>query len=87
MGMYAFLKEYEKANMFTGEQVKQIIVTELFSSFSKAKPIMSQAHRVRSVMITNRLLQAGGIIFEDNKLSFDFDKVIDTCKVMMKVRK
>ena len=44
---------------------------------------MTQAHRVRSVMITNRLLSEGAIIFANNQLSFDFDKVIDTCKTML----
>jgi len=83
MGMYAFLREYEAAGAFTSDQTKQIIVTELYSSFLKVKPLMSQAHRVRSVMITNRMLQEGAIIYKDGKLLFDFDKAIDCARVML----
>ncbi len=84
MGIYAFLREFEQRGVFTNNQVKEIIVSELYGSFLKVKPVMSQAHRVRSVMITNRMLQAGAIIYGDGKLSFDFDKAIDTAKIMLK---
>ena len=83
MGMHSFLREYEAKGVFTTDQIRQIMTTDLYSSFLKAKPKMTQAHRVRSVMITNRLLSEGAIIFANNQLSFDFDKVIDTCKTML----
>ncbi len=83
MGIFAFLREYVDAGVFSEQQSKEIITTELYSSFAKAKPVMSQAHRVRSVMITNRLMSEGGIIFQNNKLSFDFDKVIGATKAML----
>ena len=83
MGMYSFLRQYVAQGVFSDEQAKQIIVTELFASFLKAKPQLSQAHRVRSVMITNRLLIEGGIVFDNDVLSFNFDKVIDTCATML----
>ena len=83
MGIYAFLKEYENAGIFTSEQVKEIVVTELFGSFTKAKPHLTQAHRVRSVMIVNRMFETGAMDFVNNKLIFDFDKVIETSKLML----
>ncbi len=83
MGIYAFLEEYENAGLFTQDQVNQIIVTELYSNFSKAKPKMSQAHRVRSVMITNRMMSEKAITFSNNQLSFDIPKVIEVAKTML----
>lgn len=84
MGMYCFLDEFEKQGYFTSEQVKQIIVTSLAYGFLKGKPSLNQAHRVRSVMICQRMISTGAIKVDDGKLLFDFDKVIATSKEMMK---
>ena len=83
MGMYAFLDEFEKAGYFNENQIKQIMVTSLSKSFPKGKPNFDQAHRVRAVMICNRMLTEKAIVFDGEKLSFDFDKVIKTAKTMM----
>ena len=85
MGMYAFLNEFKNENMFSEEQINQIMVSSLSKSFLKGKPSISQAHRTRSVMICNRLLTEKAIIINDeNKLYFDFEKIKNTTKEMMK---
>lgn len=84
MGMYAFLDEFVQAGVFTEEQTKEIIVSSLSGDFLKGKPDMNQAHRVRSVMILNRLFTEGGIVLEaDGKIKFNFEKVKATTKKMM----
>ena len=59
------------------------MVTSLSKSFPKGKPNFDQAHRVRAVMICNRMLTEKAIVFDGEKLSFNFDKVIKTAKTMM----
>jgi len=84
MGIYAFLKEFEKNGVFSEEQTKQIIVSELIDSFLKSKPNLSQAHRVRTVMILNRFLKEKAIVFDSKqKINIDFDKVIELSKTML----
>lgn len=84
MGMYAFLDKFIDSGIFTEEQAKQIIVTELSMCFPKGKPTLEQAHRVRSVMIANRMMEDNAITFDnENKLVFNFEKVIETSKIMM----
>ncbi len=84
MGMYAFLQEFEDAGMFSNEQTKQIMVSSLSGSFLKGKPSLAQAHRTRSVMICNRLLNEKAITFDnEDKLVFDFDKIKAITKNMM----
>ncbi|MBQ4558108.1 MAG: hypothetical protein IJA61_01880 [Clostridia bacterium] len=83
MGIYAFLNDYKEAGIFTDQQTKEIIVTELFGSFAKAKPQLSQAHRVRSVMIVNRMFEDGGMDFVNKQLTFNFDRVIEISKTML----
>lgn len=84
MGMYAFLDEFAQEGYFSGEQIKEIMVTSLSRSFLKGKPSLSQAHRTRSVMICNRMLETKSIVLgEDEKLHFDFDKIKATTKKMM----
>ena len=84
MGMYAFLDEFAQEGYFSGDQIKEIMVTSLSRSFLKGKPSLSQAHRTRSVMICNRMLETKSIVLgEDGKLHFDFDKIKATTKKMM----
>ena len=83
MGMYCFLREFEKEGYFNETQIKQIIVTSLAYGFLKGKPNINQAHRTRSVMICNRMIHEKAIVIKNGKLWFDFDKVIDTSKEMM----
>lgn len=84
MGMFAFLDHFVEAKEFSETTAKEIIVSDLTDSFLKAKPNLTQAHRVRTVMILNRLLKEKAITLDNkNKLHFDFDKVISTAKIMM----
>ena len=84
MGIYSFLKEFVDAGVFTDTQAKEIITSELTSSFLKAKPQLTQAHRVRTVMILNRLLKEKAITLDSKqKIHFDFDKVISTSQKML----
>lgn len=84
MGMYAFLDEFKKAKYFSDTDCKQIIVTELSCSFGKGKPTLAEAHRTRSVMIVSRMMHDGAITFDkENKLVFDFKKVISSAKSML----
>ena len=84
MGMYCFLREFVKKGYFTETQAKQIIVTSLAYGFLKGKPSLNQAHRTRSVMICQRMITEKAIVIKNGKLWFDFEKVIDTAKEMMK---
>ncbi len=84
IGMYAFLDEFAEAGIFNDYQTKQIMVSSLSCSFLKGKPSLSQAHRVRSVMICNRLLSEKAITLKDDKLCFNFEKIKSVMKEMMK---
>lgn len=84
MGMYAFLDEFVAEGYFSEHQAKQIMVTSLSKSFAKGKPDIKQAHRVRSVMICNRLISEKAITFDDDgRMRFDFESVKKTTKTMM----
>lgn len=84
MGMYAFLDEFVEAGFFTENQSKEIIVTSLSFGFLKGKPSIEQAHRVRSVMICNRMFATGAMkLSSDSKLEFNFAQVKQTAKQMM----
>ena len=82
--MFAFLDKFISAGEFSETTAREIIVSDLTDSFLKAKPNLTQAHRVRTVMILNRLLKEKAISLDSKqKLNFDFDKVISTAKTMM----
>jgi hypothetical protein len=83
MGMYAFLYRFVESGCFSETQAKQIMVTSLSKSFLKGKPNMEQPHRVRSVMICNRMFVEGAIVFADGKLRFDFEKIVELANKMM----
>ena len=85
MGMYAFLDNFVEKKLFTEKQAKQIMVTSLASSFLKGKPSLTEPHKVRSCMIVNRMIKTKSITFdEQGKLIFDFEKIKQTTKQMMK---
>ncbi len=85
MGIYAFLDEFQKDGIFSEEQAKQIMTTSLSLSFLKGKPELGEAHKVRSVMIVNRLISDGAISFDaDGKLVFDYEKTQKSTKAMMR---
>lgn len=84
LGAIAFLNEYEQSGILSSLQVKQIIVSNLSGNFLKAMPDLLQAHRVRSVMYSNILLQEGALCLDDEeKIIFNFKKVIEVSKKIL----
>lgn len=84
MGMYAFLDEFVQEGCFTEFETKQMMVTGLYRNFMKGKPSLAQAHKTRSVMICNRMLNEKAIVLDDeNKLHFDFKKIKSLTKTML----
>ena len=85
MASMAFLDFLTKEKMYTPEQRKQIIVTSVVDNFLKAKPKMSQAHRVRSVMQTHYLITKGAVKINDNNMiEIDLDKAVLAAQDMLK---
>jgi hypothetical protein len=74
-----------EAGMYTPEQREQIIVTYAADNMMMAKPTMSQAHRVRSVMQNYFFMKEGAIeISEDGVLNVNIDKMVPTAQKMLK---
>lgn len=87
LGAIAFLNEYVSSGVIDHETAMQIVVSNLSGNFLKAKPSLSQAHRVRSVMYANILLKAGAIELDaEQKLVFNYDKVVwESKKILEKI--
>lgn len=84
MGSLALLDCLTKAGAYTPEQKKQILVTFGANAFLKAKPELSQAHRVRSVMQTYFFIQEGVIkLTDDGLIDLDIDKMIPAARKML----
>lgn len=84
MGALAFLDVLEEKEMYTHEQVLQMIVSFAADNFLKSKPTLSQAHRVRSVMQNKYFIENGAIeLTEEGKIHVNIDKMIPTAKKML----
>lgn len=84
MASLAMLDKLVELGMYSNFQRKQILITFAADNFLKAKPSLSQAHRVRTVMQGKYFLDAGAIkISEDGFISIDFEKMIPTAKKML----
>ena len=85
MASIAMLDVLTKAGLYTQQQKNEILVTFALDNILKAKPTLSQAHRVRSVMQCNYFQKEGAIkISKDGILDVDLDKMIPTAKKMLK---
>ncbi len=85
MASLSFLDTLTEKGFYTKEQRDKIIVTACADLFAKAKPTMSQAHRVRSLMQANYLINKGAIeITPDYKIKVNIDKVVPAAKEMLK---
>lgn len=74
-----------EAGMYTPEQREQIIVTYASDNMLMAKPTLSQAHRVRSVMQNYFFIKEGAIeISKDGVLNMHIDKMVPTAQKMLK---
>ncbi len=84
MGSLALLDCLAKAGVYTEEEKKQILVTFGANCFLKAKPELSQAHRVRTVMQTYFFIKEGAIsVNNDGIINIDIDKMIPTARKML----
>ena len=81
----AMLDVLTEAGMYTPEQREQIIITYAADNMMMAKPQMSQAHRVRSVMQNYYFIKEGAItISKDGVLDVDMNKMVPTAQKMLK---
>ncbi len=81
----AMLDVLTDAGMYTKEQKEQMIVTYAADNMLMAKPKMSQAHRVRSVMQNYFFIKEGAIsISKDGVLDVNIEKMVPTAQKMLK---
>lgn len=80
----AMVDKLEELGMYTNKQKRQIIVSFVADGFLKAKPSLSQAHRVRSVMQMHYLIKHGAVNI-DNKgfIHIKEEKVVPTAQKML----
>ena len=84
MGAIAFLDLLTDKGFYTEEQKKEIITSFVVEGFLKAKPDMTQPHRVRSVMQTYYFMKEGAIkIDKDGLIDIDYDKFVPTARKML----
>ena len=71
-------------DIISEEERKQFIVTYAADNFLKAKPNLSQAHRVRTVMQSKYFLEEKAIWLNDKGvLEIDMDKMVPTAQKML----
>lgn len=81
----AMLDVLTEAGMYTPEQRKQIIITYASDNMMMAKPTLSQAHRVRSVMQNYFFIKEGAItISPEGVLDVNVEKMVPTAQKMLK---
>ncbi len=84
MGAIALLDCLTNAGVYTEEEKKQIIVTFAANCFLKAKPELSQAHRVRTVMQAFFFIKEHAInISPDGIINVDIEKMIPAAYKML----
>ena len=84
MGSLALLDCLTEAGVYTEEEKKQILVTFGANCFLKAKPEISQAHRVRTVMQTYFFIKEGAIkVSNEGIIDIDINKMISAAKKML----
>lgn len=84
MTSLAMTDKLTELGMYTQKQRKQIITTFVADNVIKAKPNLSQAHRVRTVMQMNYLIKEGAVnIDEKGFLHVEIDKVVPTARKML----
>ncbi|MBQ9246843.1 hypothetical protein IJ182_11330 [bacterium] len=84
MGSLALLDCLTNAGVYTEEEKKQILVTFGANCFLKAKPELSQAHRVRTVMQAYFFIKEGAIsVNNEGIIDMNIDKMIPTARKML----
>lgn len=84
MGSLALLDVLVELGMYNDEERKQFIVTYAADNFLKAKPNLSQAHRVRTVMQSKYFLEQKAVwLNKEGVLEIDMDKMVPTAQKML----
>lgn len=84
MASLAMVDKLEELGMYTNKQKRQIIVSFATDGFMKAKPSLSQAHRVRSVMQMYYLMQHDAVsVDEKGIIHINEEKMVPTAKKML----
>lgn len=85
IGAVSFIDMLTEKGMYTQEQRLQILVTFAADNFLKAKPELTQAHRVRSIMQAQFLLREGAIEVNENGIvHVNIEKVVPAMAKMLK---
>ncbi len=84
MGALALLDCLTNAGVYTEEEKNQILVTFGANCFLKAKPELSQAHRVRTVMQAYFFISEGAIsVSKEGVIDIDIEKMVSTANKML----
>ena len=84
MGSLALLDCLTNEGVYTEEEKKQILVTFGANCFLKAKPELSQAHRVRTVMQAYFFIKEGALsVNKDGIIDINIDKMIPAANKML----
>ena len=84
MAALSFVDKLTEFGHYTPQQRKQILVTFVADNLLKAKPNMSQAHRVRSVMQMSHLMQEGAVSINDKGfVHVEIDKMVPAARKML----
>lgn len=81
----SMLDKLVSLGMYDEMQKKQIITTFMVRNILKAKPNLSQAHRVRTVMQMYHFIKEGAVSVKDSVLHIDYDKVIPAARKMLEM--
>ena len=79
----SMLDKLVSLGMYDETQKKQIITTFMVRNILKAKPNLSQAHRVRTVMQMYHFIKEGAVSVKDSVLHIDYEKVIPAARKML----
>lgn len=84
MASLAMLDKLVELGMYTDMQRKQILTTFVADNFLKAKPTMSQAHRVRSVMQMYYLMKNDAVVVDlDGVIHINYEKLLPAATKML----
>ena len=84
MGSLAFVNFLTKKGFYNEEQRKKIIVTSILEFFLFEKPLITEAHSVRSVMQNYYLYQKGAYNLTKNEtIHINIDKVVSAAYEML----
>ena len=85
VGAVSFIDMLTEKGMYTQEQRLQILVTFAADNFLKAKPELTQAHRVRSIMQAQFLLREDATEVNENGIvHVNIEKVVPAMAKMLK---